>query len=608
MMRSPGYFLASLALLFALVTLHAASTARRSQVELRAQMEQKGLALAETVEAGSRNAIRSNALIEELIAQRLLDNARLVDALLARPFDARELPRLAEQNRLRRIDLLDLEGRPWTPPPPRHPMMARMMGLGPDAARAGHAMMPPDSAAGERPMMRFMWGRRWAGPPEGSDAPAAPAAVRERRFWEGSLFGVAVGARSFPGIIAVHADADFIVRLRRDAGVERQIEDLGRQHGVAAVSLLGADLTVLAHSDPSRVGTRLRDDALARALADSRPLSRLVSMPRGGDGVAGGHLAADTTGTGRVASAVMVAGTEVFEVVRPVTLDGGRPALVTVALSTEPMKTAWRRDVRAGVVLGAGVLAAGALGMAAIFVVQHRHLGERRQLEREMERRERLSALGGVAAAFAHEVRNPLNAVSMGLQRLRAEFAAEPAEEYARFVDLIQGEVRRLNAIVEQFLSLARPLPLQPAPFAVDTLLRELAALVDGQSRDTGIALTLALPRELPPLVADRDHVKQVLLNLVLNAVQAMSGGGTLTLGAGTGGGEMVLTVADTGPGMSAEVRARVFDPYFTTRPDGLGLGLPIARRIVEAHGGTIGLETAPGAGARFMVRLPLRP
>ncbi|HSE93063.1 MAG TPA: hypothetical protein VLF19_07135, partial [Methylomirabilota bacterium] len=152
MTLSPRHFLASLALLFALVSAHAAWTTHRSQVELRVQMEQRGLAVADAVEAGSRNAIRSNALMEETIAQRLLDNARLVDALLARPIGIVDLARVTEQNGLSRVDLLDRDGRPWAPPEPSHGMMRMMM-----APPAG-----PWTPGGDRAMMHYMWGRRWA--------------------------------------------------------------------------------------------------------------------------------------------------------------------------------------------------------------------------------------------------------------------------------------------------------------------------------------------------------------------------------------------------------------------------------------------------------------
>src|SRR3990167_3180452 len=270
---SSRYFLASVLLLVVLVGVHATWIARRTQAELAAQLEQKGLALAEAVEAGSRNAIRSNALMEEMIAQRLLDNARLVDEILRRPGPPGELERITARNRLRRIDLLDLDGRVWTPPPPPPPGRMRMPMHGEGAAEGPR----PPGGEPPMPMMRYMWGRRWAGPPEPDEA-RAPTVIRDRKFWEGSVFGVAVGAESFRGIIAVHADADYILNFRREIGVERQLEELGRQAGVTSVALLGPELTVLAHSSPARVGQRLDDAALARALRERRGVSRLVGI------------------------------------------------------------------------------------------------------------------------------------------------------------------------------------------------------------------------------------------------------------------------------------------------------------------------------------------
>jgi two-component system sensor histidine kinase HydH len=428
-------------------------------------------------------------------------------------------------------------------------------------------------------MMRFMWGRRWLAPDDGGAGErAAPAPIKDRRFWAGSVFGVAVGARSFAGIIAVHANAEDILDIRKAVGVERQIEDLGRQPGIVAVALLRRDLTVLAHSDPARIGERIEDGVLGRAAVEQASLSRLADGP---------------------------GGRRTFEVVRPLALDGVPGAMLTIRFATDSMDQAWREDVLTGVILGASVLLVGALGLGLIFYVQHRHLGEVRALEAAMAQRERLAALGDVAAAFAHEVRNPLNAVSMGLQRLRAEFTPDPPDEYGRFVDLMQGEVKRLNLTVDQFIALARPLPLAPTRVPADELLGTLAALLAPEARAAGVELRVAVPDGLAPIVADRDRLAEVLLNLARNGLQAMPSGGVLTLGAEPERDGLALTVADTGAGIAPDILPRIFDPYFTTKADGLGLGLAIARRIVEAHGGTLEVDSAPGQGSRFRIRLP---
>jgi signal transduction histidine kinase len=566
---APRYFVASVLLLAALTGLFAVSVARRTQQELSRQLEAKGLALADALETSSRNAILGNQLMEEMIAQRLFDNARLVDQLLlSRPVDAQGLAQIAAMNRLSRIELLDRDGRPYTPPPvPRPSGMMGMMG-GPPGAETG--------ADQHRAMMMYMWGRRWSPPsPEG----AVPPVVRDRKFWQGTVFGVAVGARSFPGIIAVHADAAYVLNFSREIGVQHHVEELGRQPGIDSIALLDQGLTVVAHSSPGRVGQREDDSLVREGVTSSRTLARLVSRD-GRD--------------------------PVFEIVKPLVLDRDRPGVLSIALSTASMDRVWRRDRLAAVVLALAVLALGSLGMAAIFYTQHRHLAEMKTLEAEMERRERMSALGNMAAAVAHEIRNPLNAVSMGLQRLRSEFEPPETQEYGALLDVVQGEVRRLNSIVEEFLSLARPLSLRLEPVAVPALVDEVLVLADGEARAAGIMTRREVPGELPLLEADRDRIKQVLLNLVLNAIQAMPGGGALTLGARASSGALVVEVQDTGSGIAPGVLPRLFEPYVTTKAKGLGLGLAIARRIVEAHGGTIEAANRPEGGSRFGVTLPL--
>jgi two-component system sensor histidine kinase HydH len=563
------YFLASVLLLAGLATLFSLSAALRTQQELRRQLEEKGEALAGALDISSRNAILSNALVEEVIAQRLLDNARLVDQLMAsRPPDREWLKRISAANGLSRIDLLDRDGRPYAFPPPRPPIMPGMMMGRPPATAA--------EAQERHAMMMYMWGRRWA-PPSGGDE--APVAIRDRKFWEGSVLGVAIGARSFPGIIAVHADAHSVLDFSQTIGVQHQVEELGRQAGVASIALLDQDLTVLAHSDPAQVGQRETDETLRSALAHGDPLARMVRR----DG-------SDT----------------VYEVVKPLALKGGRSGLLRIGLSTAPMDRVWSRDRLAAVLMAVAVLGLGALGMATIFYIQNRHLTEIRALEAEMARGERAATVGNLAAAVAHEIRNPLSAVSMGLQRLRAEFEPADGEEYRRMVDLVQGEVRRLNGIVGEFLSLARPIQLRPEPVQVAALLDEIRRLVEPQAARAGIVIEQTTPAGLPDLRADRDRVKQVLLNLVLNAIEAMPSGGRLTLGAAASTTALTLTVTDTGEGIPPDLLPRVFEPYMTTKAKGLGLGLAIARRIVEAHGGRIDAESGARQGTRFRVTLPL--
>jgi signal transduction histidine kinase len=575
---APRYLLASVLLLTVLVTLLAASAARRTHQELTRQLEDMGVALASTLEASGQSAIRGNALMEEMIGQRLLDNARLLDQLLLfRPPDPDWLGSIRGANRLLRIDLLDREGRPyaWPARPAPMGMMGMMMGHPPPSAS------PPasGSAADHRSMMMlYMWGRRWG---QAEPEPSAPATVRDRKFWEGSVFGVAVTARSFPGIIAVHADADYVLNFSREIGVQREVEELGRRAGIESVAILDGDLAAVAHSDPARLGQREPDVSLRQLLAQGGTRTRFT--PVGG---APSRL----------------------EVTRPFALGTARPGLLQVRLSTAPMEQVWRRDRLAAVLMGLVVLGLGSLGLATIFYTQHRQLAQVTALEAEVARRERLATLGHMVATVSHEVRNPLNAISMGLQRLRAEFhPTEEPDEYQRLLDLVTGEVRRLNTLVDESLALARAPRLQPEPVQVGDLLEEVVGLIEAEAHRIGVRIERQVPADLPLVAADRGRLTQVLLNLARNALEAMPDGGTLRMEAAATTRALTLGVTDSGRGIPREIRPRLFEPYYTTKVTGLGLGLAVARQIVEAHGGTIEFEPTAQGASRFRITLPLR-
>ncbi|HEX9880621.1 MAG TPA: ATP-binding protein [Candidatus Binatia bacterium] len=577
-MKKPGlarYFLASVLLLLLLVSLYGLSESRRLQKELLRQTESKGLALAEAMEASAKNAILGNALLEKLVSERLLDNARLIDRLLLTgPLDSASLNEISDMNRLNKIEVLDRQGHPWEfPALPAVPRDMREM-----MAEMRRMARPP--AEGRQQMMIFMWGRSWVLPGDQEDtAPVEPPPVTEQKFWEGSVFGVAIGARSIPGIIAVHANADYILNFKKEIGVQRQIEELGRQPDIHHVALLDGHFTYVAHTDPSLMGKQAMDDFAVDAGADWQVHSRIVD-----------------TGDGRV-----------YELIKAISLNNSPLGYLKIGLSLAPMEAAWRGSLWSILVLGLAILAVGIMGMAAIFYNQNSHIREIESLEAEVARRENLSALGNLAATVAHEVRNPLNAISMGLQRLKAEFRpTEDEEQYSRFIELMRGEVHRLNSIVEQFLSLARPLELKLQPVRMDELLQELALFTGGDARSSKVEIRVEAPSDLPSVRADRDYLKQLLLNLILNGIQAMPKGGSLTLEAGTSRRELVLTVADTGRGIPTETLERIFEPYYTTKSKGSGLGLSIARRIAEAHAGTLAVESEVGRGSRFTVRLPV--
>ena len=241
-------------------------------------------------------------------------------------------------------------------------------------------------------------------------------------------------------------------------------------------------------------------------------------------------------------------------------------------------------------------------------------LREKRQLEERLHFAERSTALGRLASAVAHEIRNPLNFINLSIDHVRERMApAEPAskEDFDRILRNMKSEISRLNRLVGDFLSFGKPMRLDIRPCALDEVLREVASLVDHKAKDQGITLRVEAGPSLPRVTADPELLKTCFLNLMINAVDAMPEGGFLTVGireqeAEDGVREVEVSVSDTGHGMTPEEIASAFEPYFSTKDAGLGLGLATTHKIVSDHGGTIVLESVRSGGTTARIRLPL--
>jgi signal transduction histidine kinase len=263
----------------------------------------------------------------------------------------------------------------------------------------------------------------------------------------------------------------------------------------------------------------------------------------------------------------------------------------------------WSTFAALGLLLGVGAGVAWLVYRDFISPLQRTLQEHRLQLERQ----EKLASLGVLSAGIAHEIRNPLTAVKARLFTLRKAVHDDPSA--AEDVSVINDEVDRLERIVRDFLRFARPPEPTPVPVDPVALLRHVRNLVGPQWAPKGITLELD-ETPAPAVCADRDQIEQVLLNLVQNAAEAMPQGGTIRLRAaactGTDHGRTLLEVADTGPGIPPDVKARLFDPFFSTKGNGTGLGLALSARIVEKHRGLIRFTTGAGVGTTFVILLPL--
>ena len=218
---------------------------------------------------------------------------------------------------------------------------------------------------------------------------------------------------------------------------------------------------------------------------------------------------------------------------------------------------------------------------------------------------EKLAALGQLAAAIAHEVRNPLAVVRSAAQGLGETLPADDTDGH-RAASFIVAEVDRLASVVRALLDFARPVELERRPTEIADVIDRAVALAGRDLAAKHVRLERDEAAPLPPVQADGDLVCQVVVGLLGNAAAATPAGGRVVVSTRASNGTVELAVADSGPGIAPQDRAKVFEPFFTTRAEGTGLGLAVARQIVEAHGGRIDVGDGAGGGARFTVRLPV--
>ncbi|MGD9691777.1 MAG: PAS domain-containing sensor histidine kinase [Phycisphaerales bacterium] len=272
-----------------------------------------------------------------------------------------------------------------------------------------------------------------------------------------------------------------------------------------------------------------------------------------------------------------------------------------------------------GALLGA-ILAAGG---ASVLIL--RRARRTREAERRARNAERLAEIGAMTGGLAHEIKNPLSSIALNAQLLSEAFSELPIEpedrdRLSRRIGSLRREVDRLRDILADFLQFAGAVHLDRRPTDLNDVVSELAEFFMPQAEQANVRLRLDLAHEPINASADAPLLKQALLNLVLNATQVMTaqpasdGRPAAELILRTerrktpAGPEAAIHVIDTGPGIPPDRLPRIFEPYFTTRPGGSGLGLPTSRRLVEEHGGRIDVHSEPGKGSDFTIRIPLDP
>jgi PAS domain S-box-containing protein len=602
--------------------------------EMEALVAGEGGALVAALGHAIEHALVSSREIEEIATTRLLDQARLLDRLdAAGVLAAADLDRLAVTLGLSRISVLDARLQPLHETPARSEMEV----FEPDAYLVALAPLAEGSAD------EVVLGARRA---PGSSETRFAAAVRRTRGGavlvvmnadEVLAFQDEIGVEGLMETVAVTGGILYAVLEDDQGGV---LAGVGRREGEVAEALVlerpiligpgrGGVLRVgLARETvaaAARAGRRRAVAAGGVALALAVAAAGVLAFRRRAEVLRGETARArsltDTVLDGITDAVIVTDADGVLRLVNPAAagLFGADASILVGSPCTEtpcaavlsamegeqtPKEIVLRAlDGGARTVLVSSAALRDEEGNLFGRALVLRDLTEIKELEREARRTESLAAFGRLAAAVAHEVRNPLNAIAVGVQRLEREYRPEGNPDgYRHLAQVLRSEILRLDGIVTRFLGLARTPRLTVRPGDPGVLLRELTpVLADGLPPGVRLLVETDGP---PDAQFDADALRQVLHNLVRNAAEAVGGRGTIRVSTRADGPTAVLEVADDGPGIAPADLERVFEFGFTTRPEGNGLGLPMAHRLVSEMGGSVTLESTPGRGATARVTL----
>jgi signal transduction histidine kinase len=316
------------------------------------------------------------------------------------------------------------------------------------------------------------------------------------------------------------------------------------------------------------------------------------------------------TGTKKFESRKIVSnGKKVLDIAAPIYLFGKVAGVARLGLDREGTDEIIEENKRNIILFMSSIILITLLSMWTLYHNQNRHLAGIVEMERQLEKAERLSSLGHLAAGVAHEIRNPLNAISMASQRLKREFMPadeDKVREFQTLAGVIRDEIRRLDGIIEEFLTFSKSRRLELHDYPVSELLQKIVNLIREEAASKGITVETRYNGAPAIIPMDVDKLEQAIINFVKNAMESMSGEGSVVISVDSSGKDRVsIKISDNGCGMSSEEVERIFNPEYTTKEKGLGLGLPLAHEIIRGHGGEIRVLSQPGSGTTFEILLP---
>ena len=305
-------------------------------------------------------------------------------------------------------------------------------------------------------------------------------------------------------------------------------------------------------------------------------------------------------GDERRSSKIEFSDKQLIDMFAPIRLKSGLKGFARLGLSRESADQVLMKNRRDIFISMAFMVVIAVLSMWFLYKNQNRHLAKMGEMERRVQQAERLSALGRLAAGVAHEIRNPLNAISMASQRLQTD-------NLHQLTGVIRDEIRRLNKIIEEFLSLSTSSKLKFNQQNLTDLLHQIVLLMGEEADSKGVAIHMDRYNTPFHVSMDSDKLKQALLNIIKNGIESISGNGSIHISLNPVDKEWIsIRITDTGTGLNSTEIKHIFDPDYTTKEKGLGLGLPLAHEIIRGHGGVIQVNSRRDEGTTFQITLPL--
>ena len=636
---------------------------QQGKQELYHILNEQSLALIETITESSVNTINSGFEIEDLITERLLNNARLIRDLDAAGILTRQkLINIGKENDLYRINIFDIKGN-------------RIL---------SNRIPEPGHIHGEENINRYDEIK----PILDGTTDEVIIGLKEAEFSNEQRYAVAVARRVNKGAIVVNLDAKDLLEFRKKIGIGKIIQDISKNSGIRYIALQDSNGILAASVNVDSLDAVREDRFLQTALENDSIYYRTI--PFGGN--------------------------DVYEVVKRLTYENSVVGIFRIGLSLDELKNIENRAYKRIIIITLILTAVSIITLSIIFTSQNlrtiseeftrfktftgsilknmdeavivisrdmiislfnrsaqklfrikekevidrdindvsilhfltdivkyegsiekeltiagdnkvllinstanydeqnniesytvvlNDMTEKKSLEETAKRKEKLLAMGELASGVAHEIRNPINAIGMIAQRLQKEFSPDDnPDEFNSITNLLRSEVTRINNIIKQFLDYAKPLELKSAEVDADDYFKQVYQLFHGQAEKRGISFSIS-KKNPGRIKLDPELMKQALMNIMQNAFDATREEGNISLEYKCLSDKLEILISDNGRGIPDDEKGKIFDLYYTSRKDGTGLGLSITQKIIEQHGGTISFESAVNEGTSFKIILP---